>query len=859
MKKTKHANWKMIPIRTYILLLIAFLWLGAIVSAATTLRFVGINMWYIDQKISDVIFITSGNNTSWSILWLNTKSIETWKILTDNMGQTMKCFKQIKWLYSNAKRWNILLPLDQDTLNYLSWSDLTFSGWMCTWLSFWWLSWWLLSGTFTINNDAIYTNTQNVTLNINFAGAQTMSFSNDNITWDGPFTYTNSHPWTMTVLVVDSGYQLRKVYARFYSWTEYSGTASDTIIWDTLAPIISTWYIFNGNTRYYSPNNYYNWTVDIRADVKDINWLNTSTCEYTINNWTNRYSANYLWTSTAGYCYKNGIIWWSDLNIKFKMEDIVSNLWYGVMWTYIYDIAPIITIINPNTSPATGKTIKASTDHWILTMTTWSTDNICDGGRTFIVYSDTTFTGNTDNGKYVCYRAIDVAWNITYALSNMITWIINTDWNNFERVVKWGGIGVDQARWIAVDSAGNSYIAWQFEWTVSFWSKILISSGSDDIFIAKLSSTGMYMRATKWGGISTDYNFSVAVDNGGNSYIAGWFDWTANFWTTKLISSGYIDTFIAKLDSNWNYLRATKWGGAFWDEILGVAVDNIWNSYIAWLFTDSTGYFWAYQVTNSGQSDVFIAKLSSTGMYMWATKWGGDLGDYAESIAVDSVGNSYIAGIFDWTVSFWATTLISNSSMDAFIAKLDSNWNYLRATKLGGSNIDRAHWITVDNAGNSYVIGRFGWTAQFWSKTLISNGLYDAFITKLDSNWNYLRATKWGGVDWDSARWIAVDNAGNSYVAWGFNLTGYFWPIILNSNGLTDAFIAKLDSNWNYLRAIKWGSIDSDVANWIAVDSAGNSYVAGQFNWTAQFWSKTLISSGGYDNFVGKICYGCNN
>jgi hypothetical protein len=44
-----------------------------------------------------------------------------------------------------------------------------------------------------------------------------MSFSNDNITWDGPFTYTNSHPWTMTVLVVDSGYQLRKVYARFYS------------------------------------------------------------------------------------------------------------------------------------------------------------------------------------------------------------------------------------------------------------------------------------------------------------------------------------------------------------------------------------------------------------------------------------------------------------------------------------------------------------------------------------------------------------------------------------------------------------------------------------------------------------------
>ncbi|MCF7835181.1 right-handed parallel beta-helix repeat-containing protein [Candidatus Gracilibacteria bacterium] len=89
--------------------------------------------------------------------------------------------------------------------------------------------------------------------------------------------------------------------------------------------------------------------------------------------------------------------------------------------------APVITINNPNTNPSTGKTITASTNEGILTMTTGSTNTTCDASRNFITYSITNFSGESDNGKYVCYKAIDSGGNITYNLSNAIAGIDRTN------------------------------------------------------------------------------------------------------------------------------------------------------------------------------------------------------------------------------------------------------------------------------------------------------------------------------------------------------------------------------------------------------------------------------------------------
>lgn len=124
-------------IRIYVLLAI-FSWLGAIVSASTMLNFVWINMWSIDQKFSEVAFKARWNDFMWSIFWLNAKNIETWEVI--RIGNDVKektCFKKVRWIYYNAQRWNRLRPLDEDTLTYFRWTDISYnklsmSGWLYT-------------------------------------------------------------------------------------------------------------------------------------------------------------------------------------------------------------------------------------------------------------------------------------------------------------------------------------------------------------------------------------------------------------------------------------------------------------------------------------------------------------------------------------------------------------------------------------------------------------------------------------------------------------------------------------------------------------------------------------------------------
>ncbi|MFA6251576.1 MAG: immunoglobulin-like domain-containing protein [Candidatus Paceibacterota bacterium] len=87
--------------------------------------------------------------------------------------------------------------------------------------------------------------------------------------------------------------------------------------------------------------------------------------------------------------------------------------------------APEITINEPGTTPAQSKTITASANEGTLKMSN-TTGSVCDSSLTFISYTSQTFTSESDNGKKVCYRAIDSASNTTYKMSNAIGGIDQT-------------------------------------------------------------------------------------------------------------------------------------------------------------------------------------------------------------------------------------------------------------------------------------------------------------------------------------------------------------------------------------------------------------------------------------------------
>ena len=430
----------------------------------------------------------------------------------------------------------------------------------------------------------------------------------------------------------------------------------------------------------------------------------------------------------------------------------------------------------------------------------------------------------------------------------------NVDWLWAKKA---GGTSYDSSSSIAVDANGNSYITGYFYGSATFGTTTLTSSGGSDIFVAKLDINGNWLWAKKAGGTDFDFGNSIAVDANGNSYVTGYFSGSANFGTTTLTSSSeyYTEIYVAKLDINGNWLWANKAGGTGWDYGYGIAVDANGNSYVTGAFAESA-IFGTTTLTSSGGSDIFVAKLDSSGNWLWAKQAGGTDYDDGYGIVVDINGNSYVTGIFySSNCSFGSTTLTSSGGSDIFVAKLDINGNWLWAKQAGGTSGDSGNGIAVDANGNSYITGGFKESATFGTTTLTSSGYYDydIFVTKLDIDGNWLWAKQAGGTGDEGSNSIAVDANGNSYITSGFEESVNFGTTTLTSSGYLDIFVAKIDHNGNWLWAKQAGGAIDDCGYGIALDANGNSYVTGFFMESANFGTSTLTSSGDRDIFVAKL------
>jgi hypothetical protein len=302
------------------------------------------------------------------------------------------------------------------------------------------------------------------------------------------------------------------------------------------------------------------------------------------------------------------------------------------------------------------------------------------------------------------------------------------------------------------------------------------------------------------------------------------------------------------------------------------AVDNDGNLYICGSFygtVDLDPGPGVFNLTNEGGTDVFIAKLDAAGLFVWAKQITATSSAYPSGIVADGAGNVYTIGSFYGTVDLDpgpATHLLTAVGFgDIFITKLDANGDFLWAGRTGGSSSDFPADIVMDGAGDLYVTGNFRGRADLdprfgheaWRQ---SDGDTDVFITKIDADGNFDWAMTFGGTDLDWLAEIAFDGAGDLHATGSFYGTSDFDPTVedyeLTSVGENDVFISKLDS-WVLVWAIHIGGAGTDEASDIHVDSAGNVYIAGFFEGTADFDPgpdvHELTSAGDRDVFISKL------
>ncbi len=239
--------------------------------------------------------------------------------------------------------------------------------------------------------------------------------------------------------------------------------------------------------------------------------------------------------------------------------------------------------------------------------------------------------------------------------------------------------------------------------------------------------------------------------------------------------------------------------------------------------------------------------------WLWAARAGNAEEDLGAGISCDGSGNIYVTGVFSGTVTFGATTLTSAGGTDVYVAKLDTDGNWLWARRAGGPDYEHGYSICTTSAGISYITGYYQGNADFGPNILGSEGAGDIYVAKLDADGNWFWSIRAGGTLHDQGNGIAVDVAGNCFVTGLFQNVGHFGPFQVSSAGNRDIYTACLDPGGNWLWAKRAGGSYLDFGNALAVDSGGSILFTGEFWNTADFGAINLTSSGYNDVVICKL------
>lgn len=226
--------------------------------------------------------------------------------------------------------------------------------------------------------------------------------------------------------------------------------------------------------------------------------------------------------------------------------------------------------------------------------------------------------------------------------------------------------------------------------------------------------------------------------------------------------------------------------------------------------------------------------------FAWAKQAGGDKAEQGNSITVDKDGNLYTTGKYSSTGDFDPGVGVFNLNTNVwnhqiFVQKLTPDGDLIWAKGFGGSGYDQGEKIRTDLDGNVYVTGWFENTVDFDGLIKTANGSRDIFLMKLSSSGTVLWVETFGGVDYDYASDLVIDDAMNIYLTGGFRQSATFGSQTVTSNGESDAFVLKMDQSRNLIWLRTFGKSEADISFAIDVDQKGNVYTAGAFTGTVDF------------------------
>ena len=350
-----------------------------------------------------------------------------------------------------------------------------------------------------------------------------------------------------------------------------------------------------------------------------------------------------------------------------------------------------------------------------------------------------------------------------------------------------GGTSNEDAKSVAIDSAGNAYV---------LGGSYGVGAGDYDFLLAKYNSDGTIQWQRVLGGTGSDEGKSVAIDSSDNVYVFGY---------TNSTGEGVNDFLLAKYNSSGTIQWQRILGGAGNDNGESVAIDSSDNVYVLGR---------SYSV-GAGSADLFFAKYNSSGAIQWQRTLGTNLAEEGFSVAIDSANNVYLAG---WTQSTGA------GGNDLLLAKYNSDGTIQWQRVLGGTSNEFSYSLAFDSSDNVYVGG---------ATRSEGVGNYSCLLAKYNSAGTVQWQKILYGADNDQYRGIAVDSNDNIYASGITSST---------TGGDFDYISAKYDASGalQYQRTL--GGSGNSFSDAIAINSSDSIYLFGKTESTGAGFADFLLA-----------------
>jgi hypothetical protein len=388
------------------------------------------------------------------------------------------------------------------------------------------------------------------------------------------------------------------------------------------------------------------------------------------------------------------------------------------------------------------------------------------------------------------------------------------------------------------------------------------------------------------GGAGSDNAWDIAVDNDNNVYVAG--SYTADAGTMidldptsgvdNHMAKGKLDPFLIKLDSSGAYQWCINWGGAEDDYAAAVAVDTDY-VYVVGAYQGTADFdpsISPLNKTSNGSKDCFESIFTPDGKLFSNRTWGGNGVDEAVDVAVynDYSNDNWVTGYFEDTVDFNPYYPVDERTAgmwtpNAFVTKYTAADTYAWTRTWGdtGTGVVFADGVSVFYPGYCSVVGYFKNTVDFdpgaGTTEYTSNGGFDIFLNRLDTDGNFSAARTWGGPDDDYPQSVSATQT-SAWVAGQYSGTVDFNPDAgvdnHTSNGGSDAFVSYFEvysATIIFQYALTWGGTGNDRAMDVRWLNISDYYVVGDFEGTVDFDPGTgnapYTSKGGLDAYVTRF------